>query len=148
MYSEKLHSELLINAPIDKVFAFLTTPQNIPLVLPGLIDNTNIPELPLKAGSSFDYRYQMFGVVTEGKTTVDAIEGPHTYNFSTSGGNMSHWYEKLSDEGGQTRVTVDIEYDPAASWFEKVQLGVVRTFMPQELDRFLQNVRTVMELQS
>lgn len=148
MYNEKLHSEILINTPIAKVFTFLTTPQNIPLVLPGLIENTDIPGLPLKAGSEFRFRYQMFGVITEGTTVIDRIESPSVYDFSTMGGNVSRWRERLTEEDGRTRLSVDVEYDPPVSWFEKVQLSVVRTLMPAELDRFLQNVRILLELQS
>ena len=148
MYSEKLHSEILIKAPIEDVFAFLTTPLNIPLVLPGLIENTNVPSSPLKAGSEFHYRYQMFGVVTEGTTIIDRIENNSAYDFSTTGGNMSHWLERLTTVDGQTKVSVDVEYDPPASWSEKVQLGVVRTLLPRELDRFLDNVKILLELRS
>lgn len=148
MYSEKLHSEIVIDAPISTVFAFLTNPNNIPLVLPGLIENTDIPELPIRQGSEFRFRYQMFGVVTDGTTVVDRIESPTVYEFTTKGGGVSHWRENLIEENGRTRVSVDLEYDPPKSWIEKVQLGAIRTLVPREIEQFLQNLRVLLELQS
>ncbi|MBI4038947.1 SRPBCC family protein [Candidatus Daviesbacteria bacterium] len=51
MYNEKIHTEIDIDAPVSKVFEFLTDPNNIPLILPGLKENYDIPELPIKEGS-------------------------------------------------------------------------------------------------
>ena len=63
MYSEKIHAEVDISVSPEKVFNFLTNPKNIPLVLPGLIENYNIPELPIQVGSKYNFQYQMLGLV-------------------------------------------------------------------------------------
>ena len=40
----KIHAERDLTFPPEKIFEFVTNPNNVPLVLPGLIENTNIPE--------------------------------------------------------------------------------------------------------
>ena len=74
MYSQKVNPRTTINVPREDVFDFLVQPQQIPLVLPGLIENTDVPELPLKVGDRFTYHYQVSGVMLEGTWTVTELE--------------------------------------------------------------------------
>jgi carbon monoxide dehydrogenase subunit G len=144
---EKLRLELEINASAEKVFDFLTDPHNIPLVLPGLIENTNIPELPLGAGSQFNYTYQMFGVVLRGDVVIDAIERPSAYHFHTTGEAASTWKQHITPRDGKALFQLEVEYEPPRSWLEKVKLGVMRRFSDKEAEQYLHNLKTVLELQ-
>jgi len=144
---EKVRLELEINASTEKVFGFLTDPHNIPLVLPGLIENTNIPELPLGVGSQFSYTYQMFGVVLRGDVEIDAIERPSGYHFHTTGEAASAWKQHLTPRDGKTLFQLEVEYEPPRSWLEKVKLGVMRRFSDKEAEQYLHNLKTLLELQ-
>jgi len=148
MESIQIHVEADINAPIEKVFKFATNPNNIPLVLPGLIENTNIPELPIKAGDKFNLKYQMLGVIVEGICTIDKIESPNIYDFSTSSGVTSHWKERLSSNNGGTHFSLDVEYEPPRSWIEKMKLNVIKKMNIKDAEHFLHNINAVLELQS
>ena len=148
MKSIQIHVESDISAPIEKVFDFVTNPNNIPLVLPGLIENTNIPELPIKDGDEFNFKYSMFGVVIEGLTTVNKIEFPNRYDFSTDSGILSHWKERLLSNNGGTHFTLDVEYEPPQSWIEKIKINAMKKMNIKICENFLQNVNTVLELQT
>jgi len=143
---ENVKLSIKINAPVQKVFDFLTNPNNIPLVLPGLIENTNIPQLPLKAGDKFDFKYKMIGVVVEGVTVVDKIESPASYHFSTSAGLVSHWREQFSPEGDATKIILEVDYDTPKSVTDKIIIGVARKFNLKEAERYLQNIQLALEL--
>ena len=148
MESIQIHVESDINAPIEKVFEFVTNPNNIPLVLPGLIENTNIPELPIKEGDKFNFKYLMLGIVIEGLTTIDKIEFPNQYDFSTDSGVLSHWKERLTSNNGGTHFTLDVEYEPPQSWAEKIQITVMKKMNMKICENFLHNINAVLELQS
>src|SRR3989344_3649201 len=97
-----IDKKLQINVPIDRVYQFLTDPSKIPLVLPGLIENKNIPKLPLKVGSKFNYKYQMYGTIVEGSWIVTEINSPETYKAKTDGDVPSKWGYKLVKKGKGT----------------------------------------------
>lgn len=148
MQTEKIHAEVSIKASINKVFEFVTNPNNIPLTLPGLIENTNVPELPVKRGDKFNFKYKMMGVVIEGTVEVDEIESPTTYDFSTSVGITSHWKEQISENDGLTNLVLDVEYEAPESLFEKIKLDVAKQSNQKEAEQFLQNIKLALELNS
>jgi carbon monoxide dehydrogenase subunit G len=138
--------EVQINMPMEKVFAFLTNPTKIPLVLPGLIENSSIPKLPLKNGSKFNYKYRMFGVILTGTWKVTEITSPNTYSAKTDGDVKSQWHYILSKKGKGTLVNIHIQYDTPKSVLSKVKAGVVHSMNEKEIDHFAHNLKTVMEL--
>lgn len=147
MYKEKIHFEADINVPPEKVFDFLTDPHNIPLVLPGLIENNNIPPLPVKVGARFNFKYQMLGVVLEGDVVVDKVESPSAYDFTSSGGGDSKWMQRLTEKDSGTHLTLDVEYNPPQSWIDKVKLSVIQKMNQGEAEKYLQNIKTLLEMQ-
>jgi carbon monoxide dehydrogenase subunit G len=148
MLTESLHHEIDIDVSPEKVFDFLTDPHNVPLVVPGLIENTDIPPLPLQRGSRFMYRYQMLGVVLEGAVTIEQIERPAVYDFTTSGGGESTWKQRILPRNGGTRFTLEIAYNPPHSWLEKVRLEVVRQMNQTEAEQYLKHLKTLLEMQA
>lgn len=148
MQTEKIHVEINIKAPIQKVFDFVTNPHKIPLALPGLIENTNVPELPVKAGDTFNFKYKMVGIVLEGVTTVEEITSPTTYNFSTTVGAISHWKEQLSDDNGSTNFSLDIEYEVPQTWTEAIKISLIQKTNQKSAEKFLENVKSAVELGS
>jgi len=136
-------AEIIINAPIDKVFAFLTNPANIPLVLPGLIENTDIPALPLKNGDRFNFKYKMYGVLVRGVTVIEKIEAPTLYYFSTTAGVTTQWREDFRQSGEGTLMSVSVEYEVPISLLDKVAGKITEALSRKELETYLQNVALV-----
>src|SRR5687767_7699876 len=102
MHDGTVRADIVIQRPAKQVFDFLTSPGKIPLVMPGLIENTNIPPPPLRPGSRFHYRYQMYGVMLEGEWTCTVVEEPSRYEADTDGDIPSHWSYELKENGGAT----------------------------------------------
>ena len=141
-----IDKKIQINASIDKVFEFLTDPAKIPLVLPGLIENTNIPKLPLKVGSKFNYKYQMYGAILEGTWTVTEIKSPDSYKAKTDGDAASNWSYKLSKKGAGTSVGIKIEYEVPKSVLSKVKVNIIKSINEKAVDQYLHNLKTVLEM--
>ncbi len=148
MYSEKAHAEIDISVPSEKVFNFLTNPKNIPLVLPGLIENYNIPQLPIKVGSKFNFKYQTMGIVQEGEVVIDKIESPSAYDFTSTGGVISKWLQRMTAKDGGTHFSLDVEYETPKSWLDKVKIDVVQKMNQGDAEKYTQNLKTLLEIQS
>ncbi|MEJ7653044.1 MAG: SRPBCC family protein [Chloroflexia bacterium] len=146
-YDAGVQAEAVINAPAQRVFDFLTSPEKIPLVMPSLIENTNLPEPPLQEGSEFTYRYQMYGVILEGSWIVTALEAPTRYEARTTGAGDSLWKYSLTESGGQTTVALSVEYRTPQSALQRFQTAVVQTMNQREADVYMANLKMVLEMQ-
>ncbi len=136
----------IIDAPRKKVYDFLVKPHKIPLILPGLIENTNIPDLPLKEGDRFNYKYEMYGVVLEGEWIVTELDEPNTYRARTTGDTESTWEYNLSEDDGTTTVHLHIDYEIPESVLERVQTSAMKRMNTKEADTLLHNLKTICEM--
>lgn len=140
--------ETTIDVPIDQVWDFLTTPKKIPLVLPGLIDVSNVPDGPVEAGTQFDYVYRLFEVDLEGKYTVTTLEKPERYEARTTGGGVSEWSYRLEPRNGGTHVSLVVEYETPDSVLAKARAAAVQALNQREANEYFSNLKTALELQN
>lgn len=131
----------------EKLFEFMTTPGQVRLVLPGLIESTNISEMPLKVGSTFDYKYKMYGVIIEGQWKVLALESPSRYESRTTGGAVSTWNYAFEEVEGGTQLSLVVEYEVPESLLGQVKVGILKKINEKEAAHFFENLRAVFELQ-
>lgn len=146
MHDGKVSVSVEIDRSPEAVFDFLVSPAKIPLVLPGLIENTGIPELPLRPGSSFHYKYQMYGVMLEGTWVCKAVDRPRLYEAETDGDVPSRWTYELTGKGDSTRVSLVCTYETPASVAAKIKGDVMVRLNQKEAEAFFQNMKAVIEL--
>ncbi len=119
----------------------------LPQVMPGLLETTNVPELPLKKGSQYNYKYQMYGVVLEGKWNVTNIEAPHQYEGESTGGAESKWKYKLDPiDPNTTKLTLLITYAPPQTLTEKVKTTILQKINQQSLTAYMNNLQAILEM--
>lgn len=147
MDKNQIKIQTVIPTSRESLFEFLTTPGQVRLVLPGLIESTNISELPLKVGSTFDYKYQMYGMIVDGQWEVLVLESPARYEARTTGGAVSTWKYKLEDADGGTELSLDLEYDVPESLLGQVKVAILMKINEKEAEHFFENLRAVFELQ-
>lgn len=148
MYSDEVQVETTVEAPREEVFDFLMNPYQIPLVLPGLIEVGDIPQLPLKVGDSFTYKYQVAGVVLEGKWTVTKVDRPSVYSAQTTGGAESEWTYTVSDEDGGTHVVLSVRYATPDSLLNKVSSAVLKRINKNDGESLMDNLKVVLEVKN
>jgi carbon monoxide dehydrogenase subunit G len=136
-----------INAPAQKIFDFITDPSKIPAILPGLTENSNVPPLPLKAGSTFNYKYQMYGVELDGQWIVDEVRSPSYYKSHTTGGSDSTWIEEITPDGDASKVTLTIEYEMPQGVLAKIKGDALASINEKAADEMLHNLKTILEMQ-
>ncbi len=146
MQEARVEAQVQIEAPAQRVFDFLVRADKIPLVMPGLIENTNV-ELPLKEGSEFNYRYQLAGVTLEGTWRVTALRPPSVYEAQTTGGANSTWRYRLTEDEGRTTVYLTVEYETPRNVLQRLTTAAVRAMNQREAEVYMQNLRMVLEMQ-
>lgn len=147
MDKAQIKLQTIIPAPREKLFEFMTTPGQVRLVLPGLIESSNISEMPLKVGSTFDYKYKMYGVIVEGQWRVLTLQSPSIYESQTTGGAVSTWKYAFDEVDGGTQLSLVLEYEVPETLAGQVKIGILKKINEKEAAHFFENLRAVFELQ-
>src|SRR3989344_4544200 len=113
--SNDITSGIAISKPITEVYDFVVEPKNKPLVMPDLINISNISDKPLILGSTFNFVFQMAGVLLNGTWKVTGLVKPIYYEGTTTGDIASVWKYQLKDGGDETKLTLTISYTPPIS---------------------------------
>jgi len=143
----KVVKSLEINASPEKIFSFIADPSKIPSIIPGLIENSNVPELPLVAGAEFDYKYQMYGMMLDGKWIVDEIKAPPIYKAHTIGGSESWWTQEIFGDENKSIATLTIEYKMPEGILGKIKAEALISINDKEAEYMLHNLKTILEMQ-
>jgi hypothetical protein len=111
----------------------------------GSIENSNISELPLKEGSTYNYKYKMLGVTLDGVWEVKQIESPKIYSARTIGDAESEWNYELHEDGGITCVNLTVTYKPPRTVYEQVKMASMIKVNELEAKNFLHNLKVLTE---
>lgn len=135
----------MIHAPIQKVFDFIVDPTQTPKAMSGSIENSNISELPLKEGSTYNYKYKMLGVTLDGVWEVKQIESPKIYSARTVGDAESEWNYELHEDAGVTYIKLTVTYKPPRTVYERVKMAAMIKVNELEAKNFLHNLKVLTE---
>ena len=143
----KLEKSITINAPVEKVFAFLTDPQNLPEIWPSMIEVKHITPAP-KGGFNFDWVYKMAGMKIEGTSeTVEYVLNERTVTKGTKGIESKFiWLYKPLNK--TTQLTVEIEYTVPMPVLGKLAEAVVLKQNEKEAETLLFNLKSRLELET
>jgi carbon monoxide dehydrogenase subunit G len=104
----KVERTTTINAPIEKVFAYVTDPTNELEFVPGITDVRNVKGEGV--GQTADWTYKMLGIPLSGKSEVLEYKPNERYVTKSSGGVVSTWTWTFKSEVGSTQVNVVVDY--------------------------------------
>jgi uncharacterized membrane protein len=140
----KLNKSITINAPVDKVFEFVTEPTNLPKFWPSLIEVRDVK----RSGDwveSYHWVYKMAGVKFEGDTELSESLPKRRVVAVNSGGIPSEFVWNYAPEGEGTRVTVDVEYKVPGALLGKLAEPLVIKMNEREAETLLANLKAMME---
>lgn len=101
----KFTKTIKINAPVEKVFAYLATPTNLPEIWPSMIEVKDVKPLP-NGGSHFHWKYKMAGMPFEGDTDTMVFEANKHVVTETKTGIPSKWDYVYHRANGGTELTL------------------------------------------
>lgn len=140
----KLKTSITINAPVEKVFSYLSDPKNLPDVWPSMAEVKDVQPAPA-GGYNFSWVYKMAGMRFDGASeTIEHIPNQRTVTRSTKG-IESHFVWTYEPENGGTKLTVEIEYKVPVPLLGKLAESFIVKQNEQEATTLLTNLKTKME---
>jgi ligand-binding SRPBCC domain-containing protein len=107
----ELSQSVKIEAPVQKVFAFVTNPANWTKFVTSLVDVSELsPEMP-QAGATFAWEYKMLGLRFSGQGRVTEYEKDRSFAISMSGRFPITETYHFMPRGQGTELTVKIHYE-------------------------------------
>lgn len=149
MYSYK--SEQIINAPLEKVFPFFATPENLEKITPsdlGFIIKTPRP-LVMQKGATFEYTIKLGILKFPWITLIKEYEPPVMFQDIQRFGPYKKWEHthEFIDMGNRTKMIDTVEYDLYPPLLNNIinrlfiykKIDNIFTFRQSKLDKIFTN---------
>ena len=141
-----VEEDILIHAPMDKVFARVQDNERYPDWWPNMIEQKRLTPDPLVVGSRSRFVYNMLGVKTSGEIELAIYEPPRHLTVRTSGGVNGTFDWRCVDENGATHLRVVIDYSLPGSILGKLaDKLVVEKRNQADLEAGLQKLKELIE---
>ncbi len=98
---------ITIDAPVDKVFEFISTPSNWPLFIRGLKGISTISTSKLQEGTTFEWTYRIRGIEFRGKGEVVGFENNKRIILQMH--SLLPIRKNITFEGGPERTVLTVE---------------------------------------
>ena len=140
----KVEKTISINAPVEKIFSYISDPINLPEFWPSLIEASDVQTLP-NGGHSNRWLYKMAGIRFEGTSEdVECVQNQRLVS-KTKGGVESTQTWAFQSEAGGTRVTFTTEYTVPIPVLGKLAEAIIVKMNDHEGDLVMANLKARME---
>lgn len=140
----KIEKSIFINAPVERVFAFMAKPENLPEIWPSLQEVRNVQPLP-NGGYSYDWTYKMAGMRIEGRAEWTEFAQNRRIVDTNEGGIPSTFIWTYEAESGGTRVSVSVDYTIPGAVLGRLAEPIIHKMNEQEAQTVLANLKARME---
>jgi uncharacterized membrane protein len=140
----KIEKTVLIQAPIEKVFAFMADPNNMPEIWPSVLEIKDIQHFP-NGKDCYKWVYKMAGMRFDGQTeTLEFIQNQRIVTKNEGGIPSTFVWEYLQEDGG-TRITMNVDYSLPGLVLARLVEPVIHKMNEQEGETLLANLKIRME---
>ena len=139
----KVERSMLIKAPVEKVFAYVSDPANEMEWLPGITDIRDITGQGV--GKRYGFTYKLFGLPLKGQSEVVELVPNQRYVTKSTGGIQSTFTWTFKPEAGGTRLSVVVEYTIPVPVLGKVGERLALGQVEREADMAAANIKARME---
>jgi len=139
----RINNSTHINAPVEKVFAYVTDPMNTPEWMVSLSEVTDVTGSGV--GQHSHWKYKMIGIPLHGETTVtEQVPNERSVTKSKGGITSTITYTFAPDEGG-TKLDSEIDYTIPVPVLGKLAEKLVLKRNERESNLNSQNIKERME---
>jgi anaerobic magnesium-protoporphyrin IX monomethyl ester cyclase len=148
--SRRLTSRILksmkINAPVSRVFAFVTSPRNWTEFVTSLVDIRNLSGEATARGLTFEWTYRMLGINFEGRGEVSEYERDRKFAMRMRGAFPIHETYLFEGNSKTTTLTIEVDYEvPGKVLGVIANRLVVEKVNMREAEAVLRKVKTICE---
>jgi uncharacterized membrane protein len=140
----KIERNILINAPVEDVFAYHSDPRNSPEYWPSFIEVKDIEELP-NGGKKYSWVYKMAGIRFNGMTTTTEFEKNQLITTKSEGGIDSTFSYTYKAEGDGTRLSMMVDYSVPVPVLGKLAESFILKMNEREADTVMANLKDRLE---
>lgn len=140
----KFQSETTIDAPPERVFEFLNTPENDLEYISGLVEVDDIEELP-NGGHRYDYVYKLAGIKLDGTVEVVECEPNERLVFEMTGPMSGTAEYSFEPEADGTRLSSTLDVDLTGTVLDRVLEPVARQFLKRDHASSVTLVKAIVE---
>lgn len=140
--------KIVINAPVEKVFSFVVSPDNWTKYVTSLVDVRDLSSPAVEKGTTFVWKYRMIGMDFGGKGTVTENVKNEKFGMKMEGGfPITENYGFRTVDGG-TELTVEVIYETPSRIMQVVsKSGLVEKLNQKEADGVLEKIKILCEEQ-
>lgn len=110
----KIEHSVVINCPVDEVFAFVARPENTPRWQSGMVASQQMGDGPMEVGTVFSEVRRMMGREMDQTMQVTAFEPNRRWSFKSIEAAVAHEaHLTFEDVGGATRINLTSIAHPA-----------------------------------
>jgi carbon monoxide dehydrogenase subunit G len=139
-----VENSIVIAAPAERIFAFISEPSNLPEIWPSLVEVRDITPAA-NGGADFTWTYKMAGIRFDGTSTSLEFAPPRLISAATKGGISSTTTWRLEPDGDGTRVTIHAELTVPGKLLGKLAEPLVMRENNKEAAVILANLKARME---
>jgi len=132
-----------INAPVEKVFAYLSDPMNELEWLPGMMEVKDVRGKGV--GGHYRFVYRLIGLSREGESTCTEYIPNQRIVTQSKGGIVSTFTWTFKSQNGGTELSVVIDYTIPIPVLGKVVEAVALKWIEREADMAGGNIKARME---
>ncbi len=138
--------KITISAPLEKVFSFVTSPDNWTKYVTSLVDVRDVSSPKVEKGTTFAWRYRMLGMNFSGKGTVTENVKNEKFGMKMEGGFPITENYKFRKVDGGTELAVEVVYDMPGKIMQVVaKSAVVEKLNQKEADNVLEKIKMLCE---
>jgi uncharacterized protein YndB with AHSA1/START domain len=132
-----------INAPVDKIFAYVTDPMNLTEWMVGITEVKDITGSGV--GQHHHWTYKMVGIPLHGETTASEHVPNERWVTDSKGGVTSVFTFTFAPHEGGTKLGLDIDYTIPIPVLGKLAEKLVLKRNQRDMDMSLENLKDHME---
>ena len=140
---ERVEKSITIDAPVEKVFAYLRDPISNLEIMPSMVQVSQVAGEGV--GAEFRWVYRMAGMNLEGKSTVLEFVPDERFVTKSQGGIESTWIWDFAPDNGGTRIDLAVEYTVPIPVLGRLAESLVVRQNERELETTLANIKERVE---
>jgi uncharacterized protein YndB with AHSA1/START domain len=140
----KINKSISISAPVEKVFAYITTPTKGPEWLVGWTEVTDVTGSGV--GQHYRWKYSMLGVPLRGETTVREQVPNERSVTDSKGGIESTFTFTLEPHEGGTKLDLELDYTIPIPVLGKLAEQLVLKRNRREAQMSMENIKESLEV--
>ncbi len=133
-----------INAPLERVWEFLTQPKNLPGIWPSMVEVRNV-QRRADGWNAFDWTYKMAGLRFHGHAAPVEIRKNERMVMHNESGIPSTFRWTFEGRGATTVVTCEATYSLPTPVVGRIAEAVLVRFNEHELEAVLVNAKATLE---